>query len=222
MGRNTLRLVMVLGALVTLLGGTGIFAVFNDQAVGGVNSATSGSRPSAADLRIAPAMLTLGNVVCGPFTDNTTTAQITATDLQPTTTNLPVGYVCLQNVGAAPLTLTAATTGLRDIDTGCTGDEAESGDTTCGGDLLGELSPVLVAHVDVVNCTGATVISGRQSTLAGLASAPTSVGTAAFAPGAPMCIRLSIEYPSTTPEATVQVAQSDRVDWQFVFEGIAQ
>ena len=222
MGRQTLRLVMVLGALVTLLGGTGIFAVFNDQAVGGLNSAQSGSRLSAADLMIAPATLTTGNVVCGTFGEGTSTPQITVSDLQPSSTVTAVGYACLRNVGAASLLLTVAATGVRDLDTACTGDEAASGDATCGDNLEGELSPVLRAYIDVVNCTGATVLSGRQSTIGDLETTPQSVGTAPLAPGAPICIKLSVEYPTTTPEATIQVAQSDRVDWFFVFEGVAQ
>jgi predicted ribosomally synthesized peptide with SipW-like signal peptide len=35
MGRQSLRIVMVLGVLVTLVGGTGIFAAFTDRATTG-------------------------------------------------------------------------------------------------------------------------------------------------------------------------------------------
>ena len=221
MGRHTLRLIMVLGALVTLLGGTGIFAVFNDQAVGGENSATSGSRQSAADLMIATASVTSGNVSCGTFVENTTTPQIVAADLQPSSTNIAIGYACLRNVGAAPLTVLALADRVTDIDTGCTGDEAESGDLTCGSNGQGELSPALMADIAVVNCTGATTISSRSDTLSRLGSSPMAVGTSPVAAGAVVCLRLSITYPSTTSEATVQVAQSDTVTWNYLFEGTA-
>jgi hypothetical protein len=42
-----------LGSLVTLMGGTGIFAVFTDRATTGTSKVDSGARASAADLKIA-------------------------------------------------------------------------------------------------------------------------------------------------------------------------
>jgi predicted ribosomally synthesized peptide with SipW-like signal peptide len=92
MGRHSLRIIMVLGALVTLVGGTGIFAVFTDRATGGDNTVTSGTRPKSADLRIEPAVL---DAATGTFNcdgdldgllwqnDDTTTAQYTVADVQP-------------------------------------------------------------------------------------------------------------------------------------------
>ena len=49
MGRHTLRITIVLGMLVTLLGGTGIFATFTDRATGGQATVSSGARPKAAE-----------------------------------------------------------------------------------------------------------------------------------------------------------------------------
>ena len=221
MGRHSLRLVMVLGALVTLLGGTGVFATFSDRATGGENSAVSGARQSAADLQIAPATLVSGNFSCGTYTENTTTPQIVASSLQPSAGLRGTGYVCLQNVGAAALNLTAQAISLTDIDTACTGDEAASGDATCGSNGAGELSPALIAHVDVLNCTGGAAISGREDELSDLATTRMGVGTTSLAPTAVICLRLGIEYPLTTAEAIVQVAQSDTATWNFLFEGIA-
>jgi predicted ribosomally synthesized peptide with SipW-like signal peptide len=142
MGRHSLRIIMVLGALVTLVGGTGIFAVFSDRATGGENTVTSGTRPKSADLRIEPAVLDAaggfncdGDVDGSLFeNDDTTTAQFTVTDAQPGN-SLGDAYVCLKNVGSAVLALSVSAIDVVDVDTDCTGDEAISGDTTCGLDL---------------------------------------------------------------------------------------
>ena len=41
MQRHMLRLTLILGVMVTLLSGTGVFAVFTDQASGGTNTVNS-------------------------------------------------------------------------------------------------------------------------------------------------------------------------------------
>jgi predicted ribosomally synthesized peptide with SipW-like signal peptide len=53
MERRTAFAIMAIGVVVTLLGGTGIFAVFTDRAETGKGSVTSGELPHAADLQIA-------------------------------------------------------------------------------------------------------------------------------------------------------------------------
>ena len=72
MGRHTLRITIVLGMLVTLLGGTGIFATFTDRATTGTSTITSGERPKAADLQIAAANpdTSTGVFNCGTYADD--------------------------------------------------------------------------------------------------------------------------------------------------------
>src|SRR5690348_3456865 len=140
MGKQTLRITIVLGMLVTLLGGTGIFATFSDRATAGDNSVTTGERARAADLKIAPAdpsQQPAGATLCLPattqWTDDTTTGQFTAGSLHPGD-NMGPSYLCLLNAGTAPLIVNASVIDLVDADVDCTGDEAAAGDTTCGID----------------------------------------------------------------------------------------
>src|SRR5215470_6940644 len=103
MARQSLRIVIVLGALITLVGGTGIFAVFTDRATAGNNSVTSGERPRAAELKIAPedpSQHPAGAALCSPavtpWDDDTTTAQFTVGSIQPGQ-NMQSAYLCLWN-----------------------------------------------------------------------------------------------------------------------------
>jgi hypothetical protein len=221
MGRQMLRLVMVLGALVTLVGGTGIYAVFSDTASGGQNSVVSGARPSAADLQIASATVSNGNFACAqPYTDNTTTGQFSVTGLQPTSSST-LGYVCVRNNGAASLNLTTGATNLVDADTSCTGDEAAAGDASCGNNGAGELSPLLSLRIEELNCAGSQPISSNAATVSALASQAVDLGAAALAPASVMCVRFTLNYAASTPEATIQIAQSDTATWNFAFTGTA-
>ena len=220
MARHSLRLIMVLGALITLLGSTGIFAVFTDRATGGNNSAVSGARASAADIHIATATFSSPNVVCGTFAENSTTPQFSLSNLQPSSTP-STSYVCIRNVGAAAITLRTFALGISDTDPQCTGDEAASGDATCGGGQAGELSPVLVAVVEALACSGGATISSGGVELADLDTLPVPVGPASVAPGQVVCVQLDIEYPTTTAETAIQIAQSDEVRWQYLFEATA-
>jgi hypothetical protein len=215
-----LRLIMVLGALITVVGATGVFAVFTDRATGGENRVASGSRSSAADLQIATASLSSGNVICGQFVDDTDIPQVVGGDLQPTS-GVTYGYACLRNNGAAALSIEASADALTDIDTACSGDEEVSGDPTCGGNQRGELSPALQAHIDILPCAGGGATVPAEKLLPELASRPLPIGTTALSPGAMLCLRLGVQYLPTTPEATIQIAQSDTVTWNFAFDGTA-
>jgi hypothetical protein len=231
MGRHSLRIIMVLGALVTLVGGTGIFAVFSDRATGGENTVTSGTRPKSADLRIEPAVLDAaggfncdGDVDGSLFeNDDTTTAQFTVTDAQPGN-SLGDAYVCLKNVGSAVLALSVSAIDVVDVDTDCTGDEAISGDTTCGLDLgslepqAGELSPLLTVEADRVECTAAEPPSETPIAL----DAYSAVSFDGIAPGIVTCFWIRLAYPTPATDVDAQVAQSDTVSWRFAFDGTAQ
>jgi hypothetical protein len=218
MERQMLRLMLVLGVLVTILGTTGVFATFRDQAAGGSNAVTSGSRPSAADLQIAPATASGGVITCQTYVENTTTPQFSVGNFQPT--SAPVyGYVCLRNNGAGALTLTVAATSLTDVDTSCTGDESAAGDSSCGNNGSGELSSALVVSAQEVSCSDSTVISGSGDVLQNVATRPLGVGAAGLAANRFMCVRFETKYLPDATETQIQIAQSDLVTWTFGFEG---
>lgn len=219
MQRQMLRLTLILGVMVTLLGGTGVFAVFTDQASGGVNSVTTGSLAKAAELVIAPAQG--GQIVsCGQYQDNTATAQFTLTDFQISTATQR-SYVCLRNSGSAPLDLTLQAMNVRDLDTDCTGDEAASGDATCGNNGTGELSFVVSVDAHQVNCQTVQRQTGLAQTLDRWGTAASAFGASQVAPGGIACIEFELRYSQSATALQQQLAQSDNTTWIFRFEGSA-
>jgi len=239
--RQLLRGVMVLGIILTLVGGTGIFAVFNDRATTAGNDVSSGQLPHAADLQIA--MATIGDqnldgipdVVCDGFSDDMIlpagiSAWFSLSDLQPGYLSTETdAMICLHNAGSSSLELTASAIDLTDADIACTGDEAMSGDLTCGLDAAmvpqgGELSPLISAHFLGMNCMDATVFgaSGMNASayLADLAVTPIAIdGGFQLAPGATACYSVQLAYPDPVSAIDAQLAQSDQVTWRFAFDG---
>lgn len=224
MGRHALRITILLGVLITLVGGTGIFAVFSDRATTGVNDVTSGELGRAADLLIAvdPALhdpQSSPPFACGTFSDDL------ATGLFSFTANFGSGNdanVCIRNAGTAGVDLTTSAIDLVDLDVDCTGDEAAFGDTTCGPDgnalpQVGELSPIVDVTVIGYECIGGPAIAnwGGNATLADLASTPISLGN--LAAGQDRCLVIRVINAYGDPAA--QVAQSDRAEWRFAFDG---
>ena len=219
--RNTyLWSVIVIGAIVTAVGGTGIFAVFTDRATQGPNTFVSGPRASAADLQIAD----LGPLGCGTWQENLATGLWNATNIQPgdTTTR----QLCLKNNGTADATISFTTLDLTQSDVECTGDEV-SVDPSCAlPGQLGELAGLLDVNYQVdANCDtilgqpGETTGSAKLSTLAAAPGALTTVTGAAA--GSTMCLYISVVYPSTTSLNDAQAAQSDSVTWKFAFDAVA-
>lgn len=243
MGRHSLRVILVAGLLITAMGGTGIFAVFSDRATTGSNSVTSGSRPRAADLQINIGLETPTGTDCQQdldsngtvWTDDLTTGVFAVPSMQPgesataMAAGMPAGagVLCLKNAGAANLDVTASVIDVVDLDVACTGDELAAGDATCGVDAttlapqLGELSPLLTLTTGVdMGCQGQ--YQGSTTSLASTTNQPVTypAGTA-LAPGQIVCLSYSVTYPLDTPEASVQLAQSDQVTWRFAFDGTA-
>jgi hypothetical protein len=236
MGRQSLRIILVLGVLVTLVGGTGIFATFSDRATAGTNTIQSSGRQAAADLRIEPADFLSGGVDCDLAEDgqqwthdSTTTPQFVLDILDPGVAQIK--YVCLKNVGSGTLDVTASAIDLVDLDLACSGDEAANGDTTCGLDAegapqLGELSARLLVDVDKVGCADqSNVLQDNAAEQLDAFAAATVIGGAGATPLAPdavACLKIVLEYPFDAPEADAQVAQSDKVTWRFAFDGAAR
>ncbi len=216
--RNTyLVAIMVMGAIVTTVGGTGIFAVFTDRAVQGTNTINSGARPSAADIQIASASVDQTNVVqCGPFQDNLTTQIWTVSNVQPGDSALR--YMCLKNNGAADFDASLAVLDMVNSDNTCTGDEATV-DTNCGtGVGAGQLGDSLHVMVYGADCATAGIGNGTGTYLGSMAVQAGQFTQAPIPAGATRCLAIDVSYPSSTLESTVQAAQSDSVSWKFAFD----
>jgi hypothetical protein len=225
MARQSLRVTMLLGMLITIVGGTGIFAVFTDRATTGTNSVETGARPSAVNVRIAEALVdeNLSTISCDvnqgvTFTDDLATGIFSVENLQPDSATAAAAYVCLENAGSGSIDIRATVIELVDTDTACTGDEADAGDATCGGGELGELSGALMASMSRLECGTSASTPLAQDTLAGWPANPDFALTQPLAPNDVACVAFLVWLPSSTPEATIQVTQSDKVEWRFAFD----
>jgi hypothetical protein len=229
MERASLRAVIILGLLVTLVGGTGIFAVFSDRATGGVNSATSAERAMAADLKIASALifpdntaLSCASAATAAFEDDITDAQFVLGTIYPGTT-YENRWLCLQNAGSSRLFVTASAIDLTDIEADCTGDEAAAGDTDCGVGA-GELSPLVGVRIAVVDCADYATEAAPGALIALPSYTSVALGSATglqLDPGQVACLGLHFAYIAEVTETQLQVAQSDTVTWRFAFDGTA-
>jgi len=219
MRRSALLTVAALGGVVCLLGGTVLFSALQDTARTGTNSIESATLATSADIQLATGSRTGNTINCETFSDDLASGIITAIDYSPGSSNMR--FVCIKNVGSQPVTLSALVDELTDVDFACTGDESANGDTTCGGDQLGELSGVLIVEFGTLNCgTAAPVVStGQQPTLK--ASETTPVGLGTLAADGTVCVSIFHAYPAGTAAADVQKAQSDRATWRFKFTGQA-
>lgn len=206
---------IVLGLVVTLIGGTGLFAPFTDTATTGPNSLTSGTRPKAADIQLAWPVP--GPTACASATyqEDSTTPGHTASDIQPGF--FDVQYFCLRNVGSAFVGINIMAIDVVDTDIACTGDEAAAGDTSCGADGVGELSGVIWTDVTMYDC-----VTGQAQVTTGTGSIATmNISYAGWAldPGETLCASVDVNYPLGLPNTVEQQlqAQSDRVTWAYRF-----
>ena len=218
MRRRNLVALTTLGALICLLGGTGLFAALTDTARSGTNSVDSAALAASADIQIARATIpgtTPPNFTCGTLAEDLATAFFTASNVGPGYSSASQNY-CVKNVGSQPVTLTALSTELVDVDIACTGDEVAF-DDTCGGDKDGELSRVLSITYGIYgSCiSGAGGSPPTTLNLGENATTPAVLGTLAV--GQTTCYTLQIGYPSTTGSDAVQGAQSDAVTWRITF-----
>lgn len=216
MRRSLLATITVLGALICLVGGTGLFAALTDTATTGTNSATSDDLPSSIDIKLAGSYAFQGGTgVCGPFVDNLTTPLFTETDLRPN--NAGQATFCIRNDGAQTAAhLDVKAIELADVDPACTGDEAESGDATCGNGAAGELSGVLsVLFIRVACDTGVDAENTAEVGLGDVAATPLELFP--IGAGQTICFRSQLSYRDPADPADAQVAQSDSTSWRFRF-----
>lgn len=215
MRRSLLATITVLGALICLVGGTGLFAALTDTATTGTNTVRSDVLATSIDVKLAAATYSAGTTDCGSFVDNLSTELFTTTDLAPGQGNL--AFFCLRNDGAQTAAhVNVLSFELADIDHACTGDEADSGDTTCGGDAAGELSDVLSIDFSTLDCaTGGLVGSSPEISLH--ASTTTLLDLPAIPSGGTLCIKSQLSYRDPADPVDAQVAQSDTATWRLRF-----
>lgn len=218
--RRLLTVTMALGLVISAMNFTGIFAVFTDRASTGTNSAESGAQPRVADLQIATSVG--GTCDAVSYLDNLATGVIAATDLQPGG-NSGFQLLCVKNAGSAALDVTVTATDVVDTETGCTGDESDAGDASCGTPAVGDgdLSGVLIAPISTLNCATQTTILSFSPSFVDLAATGVSLGT--LDPGAELCVVVAVQMATTgqlaTTLADIQQAQSDKVEWRYSFDG---
>ena len=223
--RSVLLTLATLGALVSVVGGVGLFAALTDTATTGPSTAQSGALGGSADLRIATAFIPDGsapgaNLACGPFSENLATGPFTVSIGAPHSGTVQDGraYFCVTNDGSQPVDLSLDIFDGVDVDFACTGDEALNGDASCGSDGAGELSAALHNEVDVLpSCDPGAIAQAFTHTLAQMSAAPTSLTT--LGPGMGKCFGIQLYYPEP-PQNTLQAiqqAQSDRFSWRYRF-----
>jgi hypothetical protein len=221
MTRRILTTVMALGALITVMGFGGIYAVFTDRATTGTTTIDSAPLPQGVDIEIARA---LSAVACAPgdFDDDLTSDLIQASDAKPGD-DLGTHYFCIKNVGIASATLTWTLLDLSDTELECTGEEATAGDASCGVGL-GELKSVIYLSARRYDCATA---AGSGATLEQYAFQGPTTNTpildpgGSLAPGDVVCLKINSSYPNYDNGTTLteaQVAQSDEISWRFAFD----
>lgn len=221
--RRLLTVTMALGLVITAMNFTGIFAVFTDRATTGSNDADSGTLQATADLQIG---VTESSQCTGAeYSEDLITGVVSESGLTPGSAASDVLFICLKNVGVAPLGLTVSAIDVVETELDCTGDESGY-DLTCGTPDLGdgELGSVLRGQLNRYDCvTGDGPAPQMEETIQDLATTPGSLGT--LDPGAVACIRSLVRFPDlgsgwfTAEEA--QAAQSDKVEWRYAFDGTA-
>jgi hypothetical protein len=217
MRRPVLATLIVLGSLVCVIGGTGLFAALTDTARTGTNTVDSSPLAASADIRLATA--TYGTPVeCGTFSEDLASGFFTASGVADGF-SAPRAFFCIQNVGSQAVSITGAADELTDVDFACTGDEALHGDATCGGDGAGELSDVLRVSYSPLDCTTGVPAGGPSILLRDNATTAATLSPS-LAAGETACFALDLDYLPVSDDA-VQKAQSDRVTWRFEFDAQA-
>lgn len=217
MRRSLLATMTVLGALICLVGSTGLFAALTDTATTGTNTVTSDDLPTSIDIKLATADAFEGGMrICDTMSDDLATPLITESDLRPG--NVGLRFFCLRNDGAQTASeLTIRSFELTDTDQACTGDEADSGDASCGNGGDGELSEVLSVGFSVVECAEFHVETWSTGEIGLDANVTTDLVLPEVPAGATMCLKAQLSYRDPEDPLAAQLAQSDTATWRFRF-----
>lgn len=232
MGRRGLIGVAAAGAVVAVIGASGVLATFSDRATTGSDLGqsreriTSDSRSREIDIVIADYDNPVGSsdYVCGTFTHDRTTGIFATTvdddeqlsDLGSPLFPNPPG-LCVKNVGERPIAsddLSIGTFAVTQGESACTGDEGvlDPEGPSCGtvGEALGSLFyrplPVPCGDYDVPPFYDVAVP---------LTSGARVLGTSdVLEPQEVACFTIVARYDPPTLDAAV-IGQSDIVRWRF-------
>jgi hypothetical protein len=219
MRRSLLTTITMLGALICLVGGTGLFAALSDTATTGTNTVTSDDLPTSIDIKLGLATLFFvdGSFECEVMTDDLAGPMFSETDLHPGN-NSSANYFCLRNDGGQTAShVTVRSIDLTDTDQACTGDEADSGDTSCGGGGPGELADVLSVGISTVDCSNRNQEIYSAGEIGIQANTTTDLTLPAIPAGATVCLQTFVAYRTPEDPVAAQLAQSDTVTWRFRF-----
>src|SRR5262245_52163737 len=160
--------VLVVGAVTTVVlfvaAVVGAVATFEDVAMWGANgghNATTPARARVVDLQLANFdlfQIPTGSGCDTTFSDHLTTPVIEGTVEEATGV---VRYVCVKNTGGSatkPITVKLSVTDVSDVDTECTGQEADF-DQTCGNNGEGEAKQLFTLNFGEINCATAQSIA---------------------------------------------------------------
>jgi hypothetical protein len=224
MRRPVLVALMVVGAVVAAVSGTGLFAALVDTADTGLNSVESAEQPASSDLKIVAATTNFANpdpdldmIECGSeWSDDLTTPFFTVTNNLPGYGGSPAGFLCVTNAGSQTVNLEATVPDLIETDFACTGDEALY-DTTCGNDDVGDLGQYVSLGLSRQDCHygNIQISEDRQLTAWYLTDA---VPYGELAPGEVACFGTNFQQGSGAPNLD-QATQTDRVQWRHRFIG---
>lgn len=213
-------------ACATLLG---VFAAISDTADTGTLSVESEDLAASIELKIADHEVSSserctdpGAVPSASYVDDQTIDLLTLADANPGSTL--TRYVCVKNEGAQPAVVSLDLLNTADVETGCTGDEADT-DATCGtgaGELADDVDVTVTqigpADTSTVGCnetaqTPAVTYDGVADSTASAALGGTIPG------GAFACYQVVATYDAATPAGEVTDNQTDQVTWQHRFHG---
>ncbi len=199
--RPLLALTTVAAALTATTVGGGVFASLTDTVVSEGNTLESGEQPMTALAATSVEDGGCEGMAPGSGRDHTIPATVTGGDDRSST-------VCLRNDGTVPADIVLRFVDVVETEIDCAPGESEAGDTSCGGDGIGEYSSVI--DVRVGGCSKGTL--PFDAFLAG-------EKVAQLAPGASCALEL--EFLEAGERDALAIAQTDRIQWDqsFTAEG---
>lgn len=217
MRRPVLLTIMTLGLIITLLGATGIVAVFTDTADTGNSSVASGERARSADIQLG--VYDIFSQTCVSYANSRTTGFYSFSNSQPESSFSSSGgdYFCIRNVGSESVTLSVSTFDLVDAELACSNEEpgVDPDGSTCG--TVGELSQFLTARFDEITCSnGSSMLAPADGGVSTMQSTPVGLGT--LSSGSERCFNPLVRY-QTANSTEATLSQTDQATWKFRFSG---
>ena len=227
MNRTRRRLAIAgVGAGVSLLMGSGLFALTSDSIRSSGNSGQSGTyavAPTTHDLKWARV---LNPADCQPggasYADGPMTALISSggtanIDLQRGTGASSADILCLKNAGSQAGRV-VATFAATDVEVGtCQATESAAGDTSCADLAAGELRPVLTVRFTADPSSTATCDAATTATSFSVWEGAGRSISSQMDPGEFCVYQFDLGVLSTATDTQKLVAQTDKVQFDVTF-----